>query len=146
MRNIPDTLLFMALKRRAYEQRQRPVESVATMTPEQLQAGTVADALPPEALPRNTMNTAKVRCRVVSIYDGTPSNGAIDIDDAMKVLTEKQRLVVEHYYGLDGDCSKLTLGQIGKVLDIKAERVRQIKERSLRKLRARIRLLQALST
>lgn len=51
----------------------------------------------------------------------------------MKVLDERERVIVEDYFGLTG--TPRTLEDIGEDFSLTKERVRQIKERALRKLR-----------
>jgi len=51
----------------------------------------------------------------------------------MDVLDERERVIVEDYFGLSG--STRTLEDIGNDFDLTKERVRQIKEKALRKLR-----------
>lgn len=56
------------------------------------------------------------------------------INEALKELNEKERHVIIARYGLDGN-KPLTLEETGKLLSITRERVRQIQEKSLRKIR-----------
>ena len=51
----------------------------------------------------------------------------------LDVLDERERVIVEDYFGLTG--STRTLEDIGNDFDLTKERVRQIKEKALRKLR-----------
>lgn len=51
-----------------------------------------------------------------------------------KCLSEREKFVITHYFGL-GDEDEMTLESIGKLMGLTKERVRQIKERALRKLR-----------
>jgi RNA polymerase primary sigma factor len=51
----------------------------------------------------------------------------------LDVLDERERIIVEDYFGLSG--STRTLEDIGNDFDLTKERVRQIKEKALRKLR-----------
>jgi RNA polymerase primary sigma factor len=53
--------------------------------------------------------------------------------DMLNVLDERERVIVEDYFGLSG--STRTLEDIGNDFDLTKERVRQIKEKALRKLR-----------
>ena len=53
--------------------------------------------------------------------------------DIMKILDERERLIVEDYFGLSG--TPRTLEDIGQDFNLTKERVRQIKEKALRKLR-----------
>ena len=53
--------------------------------------------------------------------------------EMLNVLDERERVIVEDYFGLTG--STRTLEDIGNDFDLTKERVRQIKEKALRKLR-----------
>ena len=57
-----------------------------------------------------------------------------EISGLVKKLKEREALVLTEYYGLGEDDPK-TLEQIGEMLDLSSERVRQIKERALQRLR-----------
>ncbi|MFL5460440.1 MAG: RNA polymerase sigma factor RpoD/SigA [Gemmatimonadales bacterium] len=56
------------------------------------------------------------------------------IDDALGTLTEREAKVLRLYFGL-GDTEPMTLEQIGESFGITRERVRQIKEKALSRLR-----------
>ena len=62
--------------------------------------------------------------------DGILKEKLIDI---MKILDERERVIIEDYFGISG--SPRTLEEIGKDFNLTKERVRQIKEKALRKLR-----------
>jgi RNA polymerase primary sigma factor len=51
----------------------------------------------------------------------------------MNVLDERERTIIEDYFGLTG--TPRTLEDIGEDFNLTKERVRQIKEKALRKLR-----------
>jgi len=53
----------------------------------------------------------------------------------LDVLNEKERSVIERRYGLAGN-RRMTLREVGEVLELTRERVRQIEIRALNKLRA----------
>jgi RNA polymerase primary sigma factor len=57
-----------------------------------------------------------------------------EISGLVKKLKEREALVLTEYYGLGEDDPK-TLEQIGEMLDLSSERIRQIKERALQRLR-----------
>ena len=56
------------------------------------------------------------------------------IEDALGGLKEREAKILRLYFGL-GDSEPMTLEQIGEVLNITRERVRQIKEKALSRLR-----------
>jgi RNA polymerase primary sigma factor len=56
------------------------------------------------------------------------------IDEALSTLTEREAKVLRLYFGL-GDSEPMTLEQIGESFGITRERVRQIKEKALLRLR-----------
>jgi RNA polymerase primary sigma factor len=51
----------------------------------------------------------------------------------MNILDERERVIIEDYFGLSGQSR--TLEDIGNDFQLTKERVRQIKEKALRKLR-----------
>ena len=58
----------------------------------------------------------------------------VEIKKALNVLPKRDAEIVSCYFGLKGEVH-MTLEEIGKRFDLTRERVRQIKERSLRRLR-----------
>ncbi|HOE38480.1 MAG TPA: RNA polymerase sigma factor RpoD/SigA [Bacteroidales bacterium] len=58
----------------------------------------------------------------------------IEINEALKVLSERERIIVKMYFGLDNESPK-TYEEISEALNLTRERVRQLKEGSLKKLR-----------
>jgi RNA polymerase primary sigma factor len=57
-----------------------------------------------------------------------------DLDRVLKTLTERERTIMQMYYGLNGE-EPITLEQIGKRLGLTRERIRQIKEHAIQRLR-----------
>ena len=57
-----------------------------------------------------------------------------ELKDALVEIGERERMIVEYRYGLTGQ-TPMTLNDIGKKLDLSRERVRQIEERALLRLR-----------
>jgi len=57
-----------------------------------------------------------------------------DIERCLETLPEKDATILRLHYGLDGNPS-MSLNEIGKLFDLSRERVRQIREKALRKLR-----------
>jgi RNA polymerase sigma factor (sigma-70 family) len=53
----------------------------------------------------------------------------------LKHLGERERLVIEKRYGLDGAVGPATLKEVGEELDVSLERVRQLEQKALDRLR-----------
>ncbi|MBT5144206.1 MAG: RNA polymerase sigma factor RpoD/SigA [Gemmatimonadetes bacterium] len=70
----------------------------------------------------------------------SPDEGVMDrdgrarIDAVLETLDERESYICRCYYGLDGE-EPLTLEQIGGLMSLTRERVRQLKERALSRLR-----------
>ena len=56
-----------------------------------------------------------------------------EIQKALKILNERERLVITAYFGIGQQ--EMTLDEIGEKYDLTRERVRQIKEKAIRRLR-----------
>jgi RNA polymerase primary sigma factor len=56
------------------------------------------------------------------------------LDSMIRILKPRERAVLTLRFGLDGE-SRHSLSQVSKVLDVSKERIRQIQERALEKLR-----------
>ena len=56
-----------------------------------------------------------------------------EIHAALSVLSDRERNIIECSYGINGP--ELTLEEIGEKFGLSRERVRQIKEKAIRKLR-----------
>jgi RNA polymerase primary sigma factor len=65
-----------------------------------------------------------------SIERATLSNELMGVFD---VLNDRERQVLEDYFGLNGDW--LTMAEIGEKMHLKRERVRQVRDTAIRKLR-----------
>jgi RNA polymerase primary sigma factor len=55
------------------------------------------------------------------------------LGDILGILDEREKCIIEDYFGLSG--TPRTLEDIGEDFNLTKERVRQIKEKALRKLR-----------
>jgi RNA polymerase primary sigma factor len=58
-----------------------------------------------------------------------------EITKTLEILDERERNIVESYYGINTDCEPMTLEAIGEKYFLTKERIRQIKEKAIRKLR-----------
>ena len=66
-----------------------------------------------------------------------------EIERALSTLTERERDIVKYFFGIG--CQEMTLEEIGEKFGLTRERVRQIKEKAIRRLRhnAKCKALQA---
>lgn len=77
------------------------------------------------------------------VGDNTYKDNEIIVDDKIKkvlnetldVLDERERNIIECYFGINTGCEPMTLEAIGDKYQLTKERVRQIKAKSLRKLK-----------
>jgi RNA polymerase primary sigma factor len=58
-----------------------------------------------------------------------------ELEKTLSILTARERVIVDYYYGLNTNCEPMTLEAIGEKFELTKERIRQIKERAIRKLR-----------
>ena len=61
-----------------------------------------------------------------------------EVAGALETLSGRERAVLEMYFGINRD-SAMTLNEIGEEFDLTRERVRQIKEKAIQRLRHRSR-------
>tara|TARA_A100001011_G_scaffold397027_1_gene496754 strand:- start:1761 stop:2669 length:909 start_codon:yes stop_codon:yes gene_type:complete len=61
-----------------------------------------------------------------------------EVSGALDTLSDRERTVLEMYFGISRD-SAMTLNEIGEEFDLTRERVRQIKEKAIQRLRHRSR-------
>ena len=54
-----------------------------------------------------------------------------EIERSLQILTPREREIIKSFFG----CQEMTLEEIGERLDLTRERVRQIKEKAIRKLK-----------
>lgn len=57
------------------------------------------------------------------------------LNETLSVLDEREKNIIECYYGININCEPMTLEAIGEKYDLTKERIRQIKEKAIRKLR-----------
>ena len=58
---------------------------------------------------------------------------ATEVERALEILTERERDIIRYFFGIG--CSEMTLEEIGDKFGLTRERVRQIKEKAIRRLR-----------
>lgn len=58
---------------------------------------------------------------------------ATEVDRALDTLTDREKDIIKHFFGIG--CSEMTLEEIGEKFGLTRERVRQIKEKAIRRLR-----------
>ena len=63
----------------------------------------------------------------------------IEISRALKTLPEKEAAIIQMYYGLNNKNTTYSLTEIGETFNITRERVRQVKQRALNKLKSKSR-------
>ncbi|MFO7722249.1 MAG: sigma-70 family RNA polymerase sigma factor, partial [Bacteroidales bacterium] len=94
----------------------------------------------------DSMDAPLIQDEETTMYDvirndaPTPETGLIyeslrkEINRAIATLTPREADVVKLYFGLDGH-HPMTLEEIGEKFDLTRERVRQIKEKAIRRLK-----------
>jgi len=58
-----------------------------------------------------------------------------ELNKALEVLDERERVIIECYFGINTDFEGMTLEAIGEKYSLTKERIRQVKGKALRKLR-----------
>jgi RNA polymerase primary sigma factor len=58
-----------------------------------------------------------------------------ELEKTLSILSDRERVIIDCYYGLNSDFEAMTLEAIGERFKLTKERIRQIKERAIRKLR-----------
>lgn len=58
-----------------------------------------------------------------------------EIDSVLSNLDNREKEIVEAYFGINTECEPMTLEAIGEKFSLTKERIRQIKEKAIRKLR-----------
>ena len=58
-----------------------------------------------------------------------------ELNDTLSLLSDKEKEIIECYFGINRDCNPMTLEDIGIRFNLTKERVRQIKNKALKKLR-----------
>lgn len=58
-----------------------------------------------------------------------------ELQKTLSVLDEREKEIIENYFGINTNLEPMTLEAIGEKYDLTKERIRQIKEKAIRKLR-----------
>jgi RNA polymerase primary sigma factor len=58
-----------------------------------------------------------------------------ELERTLDILDDRERNIVECYFGINSGCEPMTLEDIGDRFNLTKERIRQIKERAIRRLR-----------
>jgi len=58
-----------------------------------------------------------------------------ELNKTLEILDDREKVIVKCYFGIDTGCEAMTLEAIGERYDLTKERIRQIKEKAIRKLR-----------
>jgi len=102
-----------------------------------------ARTIPEEQYRRDRFQTGREELLEVledRLVEGDTDQGgaAESVQRLLGLLTARERLIVMRHYGLNEEGRKQTLAQIGKLLGVSKERVRQLEQRALTKLRAAV--------
>lgn len=68
-------------------------------------------------------------------YEETPYDIKQVIEELFDGVPERERFILSDYYGLDG-CSPKTLDELGQEFNLTKERIRQLNEKALKKMRS----------
>jgi RNA polymerase primary sigma factor len=58
-----------------------------------------------------------------------------ELNKTLEILNDREKEIIESYFGINTDYEPMTLEAIGEKYDLTKERIRQIKEKAIRKLR-----------
>lgn len=85
----------------------------------------------------STMELEEVVCYADEVTSDELVTRRLMVSQCLECLDEREYQVIAMRYGLDGNPER-TLVEIGEVLQVTKERVRQLEERALRKMRAKV--------
>jgi RNA polymerase primary sigma factor len=84
-----------------------------------------------EVIPDNTFDQP-------DIFEVDSDKLKVELYKTLEVLDDREKNIIECYYGLNTECEPMTLEAIGDKYELTKERIRQIKEKAIRKLRHNI--------
>ena len=58
-----------------------------------------------------------------------------ELQNTLNILDEREKEIIENYFGINTELEPMTLEAIGEKYNLTKERIRQIKEKAIRKLR-----------
>jgi RNA polymerase primary sigma factor len=58
-----------------------------------------------------------------------------ELQKTLSILDDREKEIIENYFGINTNLEPMTLEAIGEKYDLTKERIRQIKEKAIRKLR-----------
>ena len=83
---------------------------------------------------RSLLNTLADDTTEAPDADVLRESARVQLETALGTLEERELRIIRLYFGLDGN-EALTLEEIGDMMNLTRERIRQLKERALSKLR-----------
>jgi RNA polymerase primary sigma factor len=83
---------------------------------------------------RSLLNTLPDQSLESPDADVLRESARVQLENALNTLDERELRIIRLYFGLDGN-EALTLEEIGDMMNLTRERIRQLKERALSKLR-----------
>ena len=83
---------------------------------------------------RSLLNTLADDTTETPDADVLRESARVQLESALSTLEERELRIIRLYFGLDGN-EALTLEEIGDMMNLTRERIRQLKERALSKLR-----------
>ncbi len=83
---------------------------------------------------RSLLNTLADQSLESPDADVLRESARVQLENALNTLDERELRIIRLYFGLDGN-EALTLEEIGDMMNLTRERIRQLKERALSKLR-----------
>ena len=83
---------------------------------------------------RSLLNTLADDTTETPDADVLRESARVQLESALSTLEERELRIIRLYFGLDGNVA-LTLEEIGDMMNLTRERIRQLKERALSKLR-----------
>ena len=67
--------------------------------------------------------------------EATQSERQLDVARILKHLDDREREIIQHRFGLDHNRNPMTLKEVGRVMGVTKERIRQLEARAMAKLR-----------